>query len=423
MEECHFRDPVHGFVAVRPLERKIIDSKPFQRLRGVKQLALSNLVYHGAEHTRFGHSIGVMHLVTKVNSVIKKKPDMFTYEKTKWYEQILRLIALTHDLGHAPFSHGSEDVFPDGLEHEDYSDKIIMETDISNYIKEIGNEFVQQYGQDFDIDSQLICSVYRGRNITDPDFIFLRKFIDSELDCDKMDYLLRDSLYCGVNYGKYDVDRLISSLSVYQHENNKFLAIESGGKHAFEEFVLARYFMFVQVYFHRTRRFLDKMLVKYLKSSLPEGTYPRDVKEYLKWDDYRVWTNLKNDVSNSFAESIVCRKINKMIYQSPTHSITEHRQIYNLLKEDLKKNFPEDKIMYDTADKFAHKIPLKHEIDSERAIPVIVEHSDEISTISRESLIVRKLVEPINILRVYASSDIASDASDFIRDRIKIMND
>lgn len=87
--------------------------------------------------------------------------------------------------------------------------------------------------------------------------------MDSELDCDKMDYLLRDSLYCGVNYGKYDVERLISCLTTYKKDNNIFLAIEKGGINAFEEFILARYFMFVQVYFHKTRRFLDKMLVEY----------------------------------------------------------------------------------------------------------------------------------------------------------------
>jgi HD superfamily phosphohydrolase len=100
-----FRDPIHEFIEIRPYEKKIIDSQPFQRLRNIKQLALTNLVYHGAEHTRFGHSIGVMHLVTKAfHSVVEKNQDYFDKPTVDWYEQILRLIALTHDLGHAPFS-------------------------------------------------------------------------------------------------------------------------------------------------------------------------------------------------------------------------------------------------------------------------------------------------------------------------------
>jgi len=295
MGDYKFRDPVHGFIYVRPLEKKIIDSRPFQRLRGIKQLALTHLVYHGAEHTRFGHSLGVMHLVTKAfNSAISKE-NPFTKEQADWYEQILRLIALTHDLGHAPFSHGSESVFPDGLEHEDFTDKIILNTEIADFIREIGNEFVHKYGKEFDITPELICSIYHGKNISNPDFIFLKKFMDSELDCDKMDYLLRDSLYCGVNYGKYDVERLISCLTTYKRDSNIFLAIEKGGINVFEEFVLARYFMFVQVYFHKTRRFLDKMLVEYLRTSLPNGRYPNNVDDYLEWNDARVWRNIKKD--------------------------------------------------------------------------------------------------------------------------------
>ena len=101
-----YRDPVHGFIEVRPLEKKIIDSAPFQRLRHIKQLAMTNLVFHGAEHTRFGHSLGVMFLVTRAFHMAVENGASeyrFSRKKIEWYEQILRLIALTHDLGHAPF--------------------------------------------------------------------------------------------------------------------------------------------------------------------------------------------------------------------------------------------------------------------------------------------------------------------------------
>lgn len=249
-----YRDPVHGFIEVRPLEKKIIDSAPFQRLRHIKQLAMTNLVFHGAEHTRFGHSLGVMFLVTRAFHMAVENGAAeyrFSRKKIEWYEQILRLIALTHDLGHAPFSHASESVFPDGIEHEDFTEKIIKETEIAEYIYAIGKEFKTK-NEKYDITPDLICDIYRGRDPGEKsEFTFLKSFMDGELDCDKMDYLLRDSLYCGVNYGKFDLDRLLSSLTIDVNDGVPRLAIDYGGLKVFEEFVLARYFMFTEVYFHR----------------------------------------------------------------------------------------------------------------------------------------------------------------------------
>ena len=273
----HYRDPIHGFIEVSRQEQKIIDSSPFQRLRNIKQLATTYLVYHGAEHTRFGHSIGVMHLATRAfKAVTEKNPLLFREDPeenkvvTAWYLQILRLIALTHDLGHAPFSHASEALFAGGKEHEDYTKDIIEQTEIADYINEIGELFQRTYGEQYGITPQLLWKIYgedpKNHMLDDdyiwPDFMFLKSFMDGEMDCDKMDYLLRDSHYCGVSYGTYDLERFISTLTVYKkpEENILQLAINSGGIQAFEEFVLARYFMFIQVYFHKTRRYLDHLL-------------------------------------------------------------------------------------------------------------------------------------------------------------------
>lgn len=207
LEVDKFRDPIHGFIEVRSLEKRIIDSPPFQRLRNIKQLAMTYYVYHGAEHTRFGHSLGVMHLVTKAfNATVMNAGGYFQEAKRKRYEQILRLIALTHDLGHAPFSHAAEAVFPEGKEHEDFTEELIMNTEIAG-----------------------------------------------------------------------------------------------GGVQAFEEFVLARYFMFLQVYFHRTRRFLDIMLGQALKAVLPNGRFPEEINEYLKFDDGVVLQLIKEGVDKNEA--------------------------------------------------------------------------------------------------------------------------
>jgi HD superfamily phosphohydrolase len=357
-----------------------------------------------------------MHLVSRAfQAVVNNRGDLFGKEQREWYEQILRLMALTHDLGHAPFSHGSEEVFPGDLAHEDFTEKIIKETEIAEYIQEIGRKFVQKYGEEYNITPELICSIYRGRNISNSDFIFLRKFLDSELDCDKMDYLLRDSYYCGVNYGRYDLERLVSTLTAYKEEENLYLAIEKGGLYAFEEFVLARYFMFIQVYFHKTRRFLDKILVGFLKNNLPDGKYPEDVGDYLAWDDNTVW-NLIKDSQNTdeYANRLMIRKIMRCVYESPTHSEHNDSKIFNLVRNDLEEKFGKDNFIYDSADKLVHKIPLKHTIDSEQAIPIILGHTKTPGTISTESGVIKNMTEPINIRRIYAKEEIAEEAKKLV---------
>ncbi len=180
-----FRDPIHGFIEVRSGELKIINSGPFQRLRYIKQLAMTYYVFHGAEHTRFEHSLGVMHLVTRAfNSAIQGFEDKFPESKRVWYEQLLRLIALVHDIGHAPFSHASEKLFSDGMEHEDYTVKIINETEIADIICEIGKEFVSKYGEDYNITPKLLCDIYMGRDAgPNSEFMFLKSFINQQACC------------------------------------------------------------------------------------------------------------------------------------------------------------------------------------------------------------------------------------------------
>lgn len=404
-QDERFRDPVHGFIELNPIELAIVDTLPFQRLRKIRQLALTYLVYHGAEHTRFGHSLGVMHLATVAyDNVIKKHPDLFPKEYIEWQRQILRLIALTHDLGHAPFSHGSEGVLPDGLKHEDFTEKIIKETKIAEYISEIGQIFVKKYGEEFNITPELICDIYRGR-AKDKKLIFLRSFMDSELDVDKMDYLLRDSLYCGVNYGKYDFDRLISSLTVYQQDGPR-LAIEKGGMHATEAFILARYFMFTQVYFHRTRRILDFMLTNFLKEALPGGTYPTDTKDYLLMNDDVVWDMmLQEQKRNDWARRIVNRDLIKLVGESPPHCDPKDKKFYKLLAKNIEKECGEENIIIDEASKLPHKIPTRVEVDEEKAIPLLRKDPPYIVSIASESEIIKCLTKPINIIRIYAKKE------------------
>ncbi len=420
MELEKYRDPVHGFIEVRPLETKIINSPPFQRLRNIKQLAMTNYVYHGAEHSRFGHSIGVMHLVTKAfRSVINNNAysNFASTPKIEWHEQILRLIALTHDLGHAPFSHASESLFPNNLKHEDMTEKVIKQTVVGKYIGEIGKEFVKKFGENFDITPELICNIYRGKDAGEnSEFVFLNTFMDSELDCDKMDYLLRDSLYCGVNYGKFDLERLISCLTVYIQDSIPRLALEYGGIQAFEEFVLARYFMFVQVYFHRTRRYFDITLARILEKILPNGIYPEDVEDYLKWYDNSVIQLIKQHAtSNDDCKRIIERIVFSCVLESKTHPQDGDKRLFESLKKRIIRRFGKELFIEDySADKMPHKIPAKVDIDDEKAIIIIDKKTNQPSTISNESHIISSLTEKINIQRLYVCKEKQCEVHEYI---------
>ncbi|MDR1688916.1 MAG: HD domain-containing protein [Clostridiales bacterium] len=430
-----YRDPIHGFIEVNEWENEIINSKPFQRLRNIKQLAFTYLVYHGAEHSRFGHSIGVMHVASRAfdaavaNSLISSiNNSEKNRAKVEWLRQILRFIALTHDLGHAPFSHASESVFPKdkngkAIKHEYFTEKIIEETIISDIINKAGKVFKTRYGDEFDITPELICGIYSGKNPgKNSEFTFLNLFMDSELDCDKMDYLLRDSYYCGVSYGNFDLDRLINSLTIIKKEKTDApgLAIKSGGTQAFEAFVLARYFMFVQVYFQHTRRYYDKALERALKAVLPKG-YPKKTEEYLEYDDVKVISLLKTrskkpGEGSVDIEHILNRKSYKNILTTQAHPDPTEISWFNSSYEKLKIYFKTEKkltdaqieeiLFRDDADKYPHKInPQKFEIDEEEAVFIYDTDKKAQTTIAAKSKIISHLTEEIRIRRALLHRD------------------
>lgn len=241
--------------------------------------------------------------------------------------------------------------------------------------------------------------------------------MDSELDCDKMDYLLRDSLYCGVNYGKFDVERLVSCLTVYIQEGIPRLAIELGGVQSFEEFVLARYFMFVQVYFHRTRRFFDIIFARALEQILPNGTYPDAVDEYLEWDDSRVFQLMKEQINDVVdCKRIIQRTVFPAILETKPHPLTGDKKYFESQKRLLLKEFGANIFIEDySADKMPHKIPMKVDIENEKAIVIINKNIDQPSTISDESHIISSLTEKINIERLYVCEEKRKDAFEYLK--------
>lgn len=307
------RIPLYGMVTFSDLEWAIINTAPFQRLRRVHQLAWSDLVYPGAVHTRFEHSIGVMHLVSRAFDTIVAKPEVrelfeseaANYDRSMWelVRQVLRLTALLHDVGHLPFSHAAEnEVFPivNGrqLRHEDYSAGFILHGEI--------RELLQKHPDNagLDIAPEDIAGFLEGK-LTNRRLANLapwRGLISGELDADRMDYLLRDSYHLGVEYGRFDVDRVLSVLTFAADPESgaPHLAVEEGGLLAVEALILARYYMYHQVYFHKVRRFIDSQYATafaYLlrKNGIEKFAPPdsaENMKAYWKWDDWKTQQGL-----------------------------------------------------------------------------------------------------------------------------------
>jgi len=238
--EREIRDPIHGFIHRDPHELKVIDTGLFQRLRRIKQLALASYVYPGALHTRFEHSMGAMHVAGRVAGELRLKQHEY---------RILRLAALLHDVGHGPFSHGSEEVMQ-GVTgkkqiHEEITAQIILNSaELDGPLS--GDERKEIVG---------LLNDERGDAV-------LRSILSGPLDVDKQDYLLRDSYFCGVKYGVYDIDRLIETLCILEDQGQRELAITQDGVLTLEQFVIARYHMTGQVYRHKIRLITDSMIVR-----------------------------------------------------------------------------------------------------------------------------------------------------------------
>ena len=355
-----FRDPVHGFIEPFPHEWEIIDTPEFQRLRRISQLGLTSYVYHGAEHSRFGHSIGVMHLAGEAARRVLQNSRGPICEQFKWPDKefeeqsqrvfvLARVAGLVHDLGHAPFSHaGQARFFPPKLRHEDYSRAVVLNTAVGHII----DTKLREFG----ISREEVVEVLRKTHRIG----FLGELIDSPWDVDKMDYLLRDSHYCGVGYGNYDLSRIIRSLTLYSDEvGSMTLAIEEGGLHCLEGLVLARYFMFLQVYFHEVRRaydlVLEDLIGELLKERYDTATYPdpAHVEDYLRWDDVEVLARAADKAvgkSRNAAWMVRNRRHPKKVFSTLPHPDPwVARKAFGPLLKEMKSRFQDVQLWADKA--------------------------------------------------------------------------
>jgi uncharacterized protein len=232
-----FNDPIYGFITIpNPFIYDLIQHPYFQRLRRISQMGLSYLVYPGANHTRFHHALGCLHIMQKAVSVLRFKNVQISEEE----ENALYVAILLHDIGHGPFSHAMEHSIVEDVHHE-----------------EISLLFMNKLNKEFDGQLSLAIQIFKGEYHRK----FMLQLISSQLDMDRMDYLKRDSFYSGVEEGKINSDRLIQMMNVV----DDVLVIEEKGIYSVEKFLMARRLMYWQVYLHKTSLVAEEILTRILK--------------------------------------------------------------------------------------------------------------------------------------------------------------
>lgn len=282
------KDEIHGTLEFSELEARIIDSEAFQRLRRIKQMSVTNLVYPGANHTRFEHSLGTAHLSWTIARRVGLDDD--TARRVKLY-------GLLHDVGHTAFSHEGEDVLKKHLgTHEALGRKKILEGEIADAISEN----------------------YKPREIADIESSNYGSIIASDLGADRMDYLKRDALNTGVAYGIIDIDRIVHTLLMEKGE----LCIAKGGLEAAEYLLIARFMMFSAVYLHRTVRIATALLYRAMEGAIRDGTVKPE--EFTILDDESALARIsKSRTGGPYADALLHRKLYKEVCSFPKGSWTE----------------------------------------------------------------------------------------------------
>ncbi|MDN6195158.1 MAG: HD domain-containing protein [Atopostipes suicloacalis] len=291
--EVIFKDPIHDSIHIRhQLILDLIDSKEFQRLRRIKQLGTAQYTFHGAEHSRFQHSLGVYELTQIIC-------DHFVRNYPEDWDDSERLVtlaaALLHDIGHGPFSHTFEKIFH--TDHEQFTIDIILDesTEVNQLLKKVAPNFPTK-----------VASIIKGE-YPNPQVVQL---ISSQIDADRMDYLQRDAYFTGVTYGMFDLSRILRVIRPYENG----IAFQYQGMHAVEDYIVSRYQMYMQVYFHPVSRgmevTLDRLLTRakdlyemgklYPSAPALEAFFKKSVTvhDYLKIDD-----NILMSIISSWTES------------------------------------------------------------------------------------------------------------------------
>jgi HD superfamily phosphohydrolase len=422
-EEKVFKDPVHRYVHVREeLIWDLINSPEFQRLRRIKQLGTSYFTFHGGEHSRFNHSLGVYEIMRRILETFEGRIHLSYEEKL-----LCMCAALLHDVGHGPFSHSFEKVFR--YHHEDWTRAILLgETKINAILRRMGEDFPKKV-------AEVIAKTYDNKLVV--------SLISSQIDADRMDYLLRDAYYTGVNYGNFEIERILRVMR--PHEDG--IVFKYSGMHAVEDYIMSRYQMYWQVYFHPVTRSAEVVLRKIFQRAkqLFHSGYPFqmepvmlipffrekvELQDYLALDESVIffylqqWRNERDPILGDLCARFLDRNLFKYVEYNPRD--------FRLLAE-LKEEFQAagiDPMYYlevDTTSDLPYDFYRAGE-EEERIPIMLLMPSGELVELSRKSEIVEaisgkrrfdyKLYFPLDKLLA-----LPEDVSGKIRERLGVMED
>ena len=381
-------DPIHDFIRVYNHELSIIDDPFFQRLRRIRQLSGAHLTYPAAQHTRFEHSLGVMHIASQAGHALNEKgilkPDDI---------EILRLTALLHDIGHGPFSHPFEEAIKETkFSHEDFGKEIILKSEIGDRLSKNG------------FDKRLIAKIAFGNSKLQ----YMNEIISGALSADMMDYLLRDGYFTGAEHAKIDHKRITQSLDVHQ----KKLALERSALYSFESMMHSRYQMFKAVYFHKTVRAAELMLIEALRLSDDEfGFSSFNLNEYVNLTDEYVLSRLISSKSSKlkrarqFAQDYQNRKLLKCVFE---RILTSGKNLKKTRIDEIrttlskKSKVDENEIFVDSS--ITPSIPLAPSKNEPKSIILITNKNGKSSAMEMpisKMPVLSAISGVMNILRIY----------------------
>ena len=387
-------DPIHDFIRATGPEQEIIDSPIFQRLRRIRQLSGAHLTYPGAQHTRFEHSLGVMHVAGQAACLLVEKGVLDSDATAK-----LRLAGLLHDIGHGPFSHLFEEVMREksGITHEEMGKRIIEKTEIGDLISKSG------------LGKRSVSNLAFG----DSKLQYMNEIISGALSADIMDYLLRDGYFTGAEHAKIDHKRIIQSLGVYK----KKLALEKSALHSFESMMHSRYQMFKAVYFHKSVRSAEVMLLEAIRLADGElGLTSPDLDDYLKLTDEMVLSRLlaleprtgELRLARGFARDYQNRNLLKCVYERILTNSSKLGEIRTgEIRAELSRRSKVDQGLIFVDSSVTPSIPLTP-LKKESQSLVLISHTGGRMTGSEVPIAKIPLVSAMsgfmNILRIYTSS-------------------
>lgn len=448
VHENEVRDPIHNFIKYGEEEKKIINSRAFQRLRHINQLGLTYQLYPSATHKRFEHSLGVMEVATRIFDVItnddnltdetrgiipKKREGDYKFSLSR---KTLRVAALLHDVGHLPFSHGAEEILGDGKKHEDITKFIILND------HELQNIFRKD-----SIDAERVAKIatgpkYCSRNNESMDLwdTILSEIITSDIfGADRIDFLLRDSHHLGVAYGKFDHHRLLDTLRIlpkkYEDSDELTLGIDEGGFYSAQSLLFARYLLYSQVCYHHVRKAYDLHLKDFMVNWLATDGYPtNDYEKHYQYTDNKVLYHIDehsseygkadstlNNEACKAANIIKNRKHFKLLYKivvgkdetvndGERERVCQFDQIFNKCKE----KFGNESVKCDKSDfiPIAPVFPVQRKVAGRIEIIPSIKHELNLYNIPKQ----------IQFLYIFVDKDILQQARDWLTTCYNVVN-